>query len=151
MTYFELVSTLKELEKNKNKDLYNKIMNPDIALYTDMEFRFSIQVMKFIINKSNEAYTKTLNLIVSTPMDGDTFTLTIKDLKNEIDYIKTFTKMNILSESCSNDLLGLLEKINTSYYNAYVEVLEKAYNEDYINIYTSIMNRNEGNNELQGM
>ena len=35
MTYFELVSTLKELEKNKNKDLYNKIMNPDIALYTD--------------------------------------------------------------------------------------------------------------------
>lgn len=148
MTYFELVSTLKELEKNKNKDLYNKIMNPDIALYTDMEFRFSIQVMKFIINKSNEAYTKTLNLIVSTALDLDTFTLTIKDLKSEIDYITTFTKINILGENCSKDLSEVLDKINLSYYNLYIDLLEKAYNEDYINIYKSIMNRNEGKNEL---
>ena len=148
MTYYELIDNLRKLKISKDEEIHKKIINADITLYTDMEYRFAAQIIKFVANESHKLYKKVLDRLCMNVMNHDDFVLTIMDLSKEVNYLITFSNIKVLSQECKSDIKEIIETLKESYMPVYEEVIKGIYNEDYYNEYEEIMNRSEVNNEL---
>ena len=144
MIYYEFVESLYKLEKSRDEELLNKIMNADILLYTDMRFRFSIQIINFITKMIDKIYDRSLQEIFGKLQNVDEFSILIMDLRKELDYIYRFTKIKAIPNECLNDIINVYDRLSDKYNKFIIENLNELYDGEYSSIYEEIMNKKEG-------
>ena len=147
MTYFELIKNLKILTKEKrNEEAYNRFMNSDIILYTDMNLRLAIQLVNFIRTKIDETFKEFTNRLLSKEISEEEFSTQVIDLRNELIYLQNFTNIKYLTPKCNEDLKELYNNLTDEYNEMFTETINEIYGDTYERIYNELLKRNEGVN-----
>ena len=145
MTYFELISNLQKLKKEKrNQESYDKFINSDITLYKNMHYRLAIQLISFIRKKIKDAYETFLSQLSKELSTEDKFTMNVIDLKNELMYIQGFTNIKFLSQECNEDLKKIFNEETDGYNKTLIPAIKNLCGESFVNNYNEIMKRVEG-------
>ena len=144
MIYYEFIDSLYKLLKSRDNELLNKIMNADILLYTDMRFRFSIQIINFINKMIDKVYDIKLQELFGKLYNVDEFSIIIMDLRKELDYVYRFTKIKAIPSECLEDIINVYDSLCNKYDKFIFDNLNDLYGEEYSSIYEEIMNEKEG-------
>ena len=145
MTYFELIKNLKILTKEKrNEEAYNKFMNSDIILYTEMNLRLAMQLINFIKKKVDETYKEFTNRLISKEISEEEFSTQVIDLRNELIYLQSFTNIKYLLPKCNDDLKNVFNNLTDDYNEMIIDSIKEVYGDSYERIYTELLKRNEG-------
>ncbi len=146
MTYYELIKDLRILEKEKrNEEAYNSFINSDIVLYTNMNYRLGMHLMKFLRNKIDNCYKDFINRLVINKVDSNELSVQFVDLRNELNYIESFTNLKYLIDECNKDLNDIFNDITTHYNDTLKKSLKDVYGETFSNNFDEIIRRKEGN------
>jgi len=144
MTYYELIKNLKILEKEKrNENSYNSFINSNIVLYTNMNYRLGMHLIKFIKNKINIAYKEFIDKLTKNKITEEDFTTGVIDLKNELIYIQSFTNIKYLKSECNDDLKKIYSDLTDDYNNMLLSTIKDIFGETYVNNYNEILKRIE--------
>lgn len=144
MIYYEFIDSLHKLMKSRDNELLNKIINADILLYTDMRFRFSIQIINFINKMIDKIYDIKLQELFGKLHNVDEFSIIIMDLRKELDYVYKFTKIKAIPSECLEHIINVYDSLCNKYDKFIIDNLNDLYGEEYSSIYEEIMNKKEG-------
>ena len=144
MIYYDFVNYLKQLEKNKSDELLVKIINADVELFTDMKYRFAIQIIKYITKTIDNVYDDIIQEMFSKLYNNDEFSILVMQLKREIEFIYKITEVKSIPEECLLDIINVHKELCEKYDNFIIKSLLETYGEDYASVYESIMCEKEG-------
>lgn len=144
MIYYEFIDSLYKLLKSRDNELLNRIMNADITLYSDMRFRFSIQIINFITKMVDKIYDQKLQELFGKLYNVDEFSIIIMDLRKELDYVNNFTKIKSIPSECLEDIINVYDSLCSKYDKFIIDNLNDLYGEEYSSIYEEIINEKEG-------
>ena len=145
MTYFELIKNLKILTKEKrNEEAYNKFMNSDITLYTDMNLRLAMQLVNFLKQKIDDTFKEFTSRLLAKELSEEEFSTQVIDLRNELIYLQSFTNIKYLLSKCNDDLKEVFMKLTDEYNEMFSDTINEIYGETYERIYNELLKRNEG-------
>lgn len=142
MTYYECIVLLREITNSQiNEELLNKLNNSKIVFYTDVKYRYAINVINAIKVRETRAFEQIIAIIINKNMSFDEFSLELLKLKKELDYTEKIANNKLIHQECQADIIKVFENIFTSYSKFVEELLLNYYSSDFVDEYYSILNR----------